>query len=136
MRFLIKVLINGIALWLTSLWVSGMDFIVDTGLTDSPALDTVIVVALVAAVFTLVNAIIKPIVKIVSILFYILTLGLFFLVVNALMLMLTSWITTFTDYGLRVEGFWTAVLAALIISIISLILTLILPDGKRRDQVR
>ena len=136
MRFLIKVLINGIALWLTSLWVSGMDFIVDTGLTDSPALDTVIVVALVAAVFTLVNAIIKPIVKIVSILFYILTLGLFFLVVNALMLMLTSWITTFTDYGLRVEGFWTAVLAALIISIISLILTLILPDGKRRDQAR
>ena len=136
MRFVIKVLINGIALWLTSLWVSGMDFIVDTGLTDSPALDTVIVVALVAAVFTLVNAIIKPIVKIVSILFYILTLGLFFLVVNALMLMLTSWITTFTDYGLRVEGFWTAVLAALIISIISLILTLILPDGKRRDQAR
>lgn len=136
MRFLIKVLINGVALWLTSLWVSGMDFIVDTGLTDSPALDTVIVVALVAAVFTLVNAIIKPLVKIVSILFYILTLGLFFLVVNALMLMLTSWITTFTDYGLRVEGFWTAVLAALIISIISLILTLILPDGKRRDQAR
>lgn len=136
MRFLIKVLINGIALWLTSLWVSGMDFIVDTGLTDSPALDTVIVVALVAAVFTLVNAIIKPIVKVVSILFYILTLGLFFLVVNALMLMLTSWVTTFTDYGLRVEGFWTAVLAALIISIISLILTLVLPGGKRRDQAR
>ncbi|HIZ35734.1 MAG TPA: phage holin family protein [Candidatus Ruania gallistercoris] len=136
MRFVIKVLINGIALWLTSLWVSGMDFIVDTGLTDSAALDTVIVVALVAAVFTLVNAIVKPIVKVVSFLFYILTLGLFFLVVNALMLLLTSWITTFTDYGLRVEGFWTAVLAALIISIISLILTVILPDGKRRDQAR
>ncbi|WP_147919040.1 phage holin family protein [Ruania zhangjianzhongii] len=136
MRFLIKVLINGIALWLTSLWVSGMDFIVDTGLTNSAALDTVIVVAVVAAVFTLVNAIIKPIVKVVSFLFYILTLGLFFLVVNALMLMLTSWITTFTEYGLRVEGFWTAVLAALIISIISLILTVVLPDGKRREAAR
>lgn len=136
MRFIIKVLINAIALWLTSLWVSGMDFIVDTGLTDSPALDTVIVVALVAAVFTLVNAIIKPIVKVVSFLFYILTLGLFFLVVNALMLMLTSWITTVTDYGLRIEGFWTAVLAALIISIISLILTVVLPDGKRRERAR
>lgn len=134
MRFVIKVLINGIALWLTSLWVSGVDFITDHDLTTSPVLNTVIVVAIVAAVFTLVNAIVKPIVKVVSFLFYILTLGLFFLVVNALMLLLTSWITGFTDYGLRVDGFWTAVLAALIISIISLVLTVILPDGRRRER--
>ncbi len=85
---------------------------------------------------TLVNAIVKPLVKLVSILFYILTLGLFFLVVNALMLLLTSWITGFTDYGLEVDGFWTAVLAGLIITVISVILTVILPDGKKKDRDR
>lgn len=131
MQFVIKVIINGIALWLTSLWLSGIEFI-----TDDSVLGTVIVVAIVAALFTLVNAIVKPIVKIVSILFYILTLGLFFLVVNALMLLLTSWISSFTDYGLRVDGFWTAVLAGLIIAIISVILGAILPDGRRREEAR
>lgn len=131
MRFVIKVIINAIALWLTSLWISGIEFI-----TDDTVLGTVIVVAIVAAVFTVVNAIVKPIVKVVSILFYILTLGLFFLVVNALMLLLTSWLTTFTDYGLRVDGFWTAVLAGLVITIISVILSVVLPDGRRREESR
>ncbi|QOR70541.1 phage holin family protein [Ruania alkalisoli] len=131
MSFLIKVLINGVALWLTALWISGVDF-----RTDGTALNTVIVVAVVSLLFTLVNAIVKPLVQLVSILFYILTLGLFFLVVNALMLLLTSWITGFTDYGLEVDGFWTAVLAGLIITVISVILTVILPDGKKKDRDR
>ena len=129
MRFLIRVLINGVAIWLTSLWLSGVEIV-----SDGTPLNTVIVVAVVAAVFTLVNAIVKPIVKVISLLFYILTLGLFFLVVNALMLMLTSWLTSFTDYGLTVDGFWTAVLAGLVISIISLVLSLVLPDGKRKTS--
>ncbi|SEE70967.1 phage holin family protein [Ruania alba] len=131
MSFLIKVLINGVALWLTSLWVSGVDF-----RTDDTPLNTVIVVAAVALLFTVVNAIVKPLVKLVSILFYILTLGLFFLVVNALMLLLTSWITGFTDYGLTVDGFWTAVLAGLIITIIAVVLTVVLPDGKKKERSR
>ncbi|UFU06332.1 phage holin family protein [Ruania halotolerans] len=131
MSFLIKVLINGVALWLTSLWVSGVDF-----RTDDTPLNTVIVVAAVALLFTIVNAIVKPLVKLVSILFYVLTLGLFFLVVNALMLLLTSWLTGFTDYGLTVDGFWTAVLAGLIITIIAVILTLVLPDGRKKERSR
>ena len=117
MRFLIRVIINGIAIWLTSLWIAGVDIV-----SDGTPLNTAIVVAVVALVFTLVNAIVKPIVKVISIPLYILTLGLFFLVVNALMLMLTGWITSFTAYGLTVDGFLTAVLAALVISIISLVL--------------
>ncbi|UFU02872.1 phage holin family protein [Ruania suaedae] len=129
MSFLIKVLINGIALWLTSLWITGVDF-----RTDGTTLNTVIVIAAVALLFTIVNAIVKPLVKLVSILFYILTLGLFFLVVNALMLLLTSWLTGFTDYGLTVDGFWTAVLAGLIITIIAVILTLVLPDGRKKES--
>jgi putative membrane protein len=127
MKFVIRVIVNGIAIWLTSLWLSGVDVV-----SDGTPLNTVIVVAVVALVFTLVNAIVKPIVKVLSLLFYILTLGLFFLVVNALMLLLTSWITSFTEYGLSVDGFWTAVLAGLVISVISLVLNLVLPDGKRK----
>ncbi|MBZ2198718.1 phage holin family protein [Occultella gossypii] len=128
MSFVIKVIINGIAIWLTSLWLSGLELA-----TDGTPLGTLIVVAVVALVFTLVNAIVKPIVQVLSIPFYILTLGLFHLVVNALMLMLTSWLTSFTTYGLTVDGFWSAVLAALVISIIAVILTLILPDGRKKQ---
>jgi putative membrane protein len=128
MSFVIKVIINGIAIWLTSLWLSGLELA-----TDDTPLGTLIVVAVVALVFTLVNAIIKPIVQVLSIPFYILTLGLFHLVVNALMLMLTTWLTSFTTYGLTVDGFWSAVLAALVISIIAVILTLILPDGRKKQ---
>ncbi|CAM3513662.1 phage holin family protein [Occultella aeris] len=128
MSFVIRVIINGIAIWLTSLWLSGLELA-----TDGTPLGTVIVVAVVALVFTLVNAIVKPIVQVLSIPFYILTLGLFHLVVNALMLMLTSWLTSFTTYGLTVDGFWSAVLAALVISIIAVILTVILPDGRKKQ---
>ena len=82
--------------------------------------------------FTLVNLVVRPVVALLSLPFYILTLGLFFLVVNALMLLLTGWITSFTDYGLRVDGFWTAVLGGLVIAIASWILHLVIPGERKR----
>lgn len=131
-RFLVRVLINGIAIWLTSLWLGGVDIVVGEGAVETGRswLDTVIVVAVIAVIFTLVSMVIKPIVQILSIPFYILTLGLFHLVVNALMLLLTSWISGLTNYGLVVDGWWTAVLAALIISIIAVVLSIFMPDKK------
>lgn len=136
LRFLVKVLINGIAIWLTSLWIGGVDIVAGSGApeTGEPVLNTVIVVAVIAAIFTLVNAIVKPIAKALALPLYLLTLGLFFLVVNALMLLLTSWISGYTSFGLTVDGFWTAVLAALVISIISVVLSVILPDGDRKKR--
>jgi putative membrane protein len=136
MPFLVKVLINGVAIWLTSLLISGVDVVAgsDAPQTSQPVLNQVIVIAVVAAIFTAVNAIVKPIVKVIAFPLYLLTLGLFFLVVNALMLMLTSWITGYTSFGLVVDGFWTAVLAGLVISIISLVLSVILPDGERKKR--
>lgn len=133
MRFLLRVLVNGLAIWLTSLMFSGVTIVVgesgpDTG-TDW--LNMVIVIAVIAAIYTLVQMIVKPIVQVLSIPFYILTLGLFHLVVNALMLLLTSWLTSFTGFGLTVDGWWTAVLAALVISIIALLLSVLVPDKKR-----
>jgi putative membrane protein len=132
LRFLVRVLINGIAIWLTALWLGGVEIVVGEGALDTGRawLDTLIVVAVIAVIFTLVSMVIKPIVQILSIPFYILTLGLFHLVVNALMLLLTSWISGLTNYGLIVDGWWTAVLAALIISVIAVVLSIFMPDKK------
>ena len=118
MGFVVRVVINGIAIWLATLVLPGLS-IVGTGST----LQTVGVIALVALVFGIVNAIVKPLVKLLSIPLYILTLGLFTLVVNALMLMLTAWITEQTDWGLRIDNFGTAVLGALIVSVVSFVLS-------------
>lgn len=136
MRFLIKILINGVAIWLTSLLIGGVEIVAGSSApeTSQPVLNQIIVVAVIAAIFTIVNAIVKPIVKALAFPLYLLTLGLFFLVVNALMLMLTSWISGHTSFGLTVDGFWTAVLAALVISIISLVLSVVLPDGERKKR--
>lgn len=126
MRFILRFVVSGVAIWLTSLLLSGVDLE-----TDGTWQNTLLVVAVVALVFTAVNTIVKPLVRVVSIPFYILTLGLFFLVVNALMLLLTSWLSGLLGFGLEVDGFLTAVLAALVISAISLVLNLVLPTGER-----
>jgi putative membrane protein len=125
MAFLIRLVVNAVAIWLTSLVVPGIR------ITEaSTAGGQVVVVLVIALVFGLVNAFVKPIVQFFSIPFYILTLGLFTLVVNALMLLLTGWLTGFTHWGLTVDGFWTAVWGGLLISVISWVLSLFLPDGE------
>ena len=89
MSFVIRVIVTGIAIWLTSLFMSSHFEIVGSETVGGQ----IVIVLAVALIYSLVNAIIKPIVQIISIPLYILTLGLFTLVVNALMLMLTAWIT-------------------------------------------
>ena len=125
MRFLIRLVVNAVAIWLTSLFLSGVS------LTESEGWDQVLVVGVVGLVFTLVNLIVKPIVSLFALPLTIITLGLFTLVVNALMLLLTSWLTSFTDWGLLVDGFWCALLAALVISIITVVLNALLGTGRR-----
>ena len=87
-------------------------------------------IAVIALIFTVVNAFIKPVVQLLSLPLLILTLGLFTLVINALMLMLTAWISSGTSYGLTVDGFWTAVWGALIISIVNFLLSAFVPDNR------
>lgn len=118
MGFVVRVLINGVAIWLATLVLPGLTVIGG----DSTG-GEIGVILLVALVFGLVNAIVKPIVNVLSIPLYILTLGLFTLVVNALMLMLTAWITEQTSWGLRIEDFGTAVLGGLIIAVVSFVLS-------------
>ena len=125
MGFLIRLIVNAIAIWLTAFFLAGVT------LTEGETpLEQVLVVGVVALVFTLVNAIVKPVVKLLTLPLTILTLGLFTLVVNALMVMLTSWITGFADWGMAVDGFWWALGAGLVISIVTGLLNLFLPDKR------
>ncbi|SDD64785.1 phage holin family protein [Rhodococcus tukisamuensis] len=126
MSFLIRLVINAVAIWLAAQWVSGIDIATPSG--DYSGLWVVLFIALV---FTVVNAFVKPLVQLLSLPLLILTLGLFTLVINALMLLLTSWITESTDWGISVEGFWTAVWGALIISVVNFVLTAVFPSAKR-----
>lgn len=128
MQFLFRVIANGLGIWLAAELVGGVSLE-----TDGTWQNTVVVVAVIAAVFTLVNMLIRPIVKVLTFPLYILTLGLFFLVVNALMLLLTSVVTDWFNYGLHIDSFGSAVLGSIVISIIATIVSAILP---RRDSNR
>ena len=128
MSFLIRLAINAAAIWLATVLLSGLTVVAGEGTSS-----TVLVLLAVAFVFGLVNAIVKPIVKLIALPLYILTLGLFTLVVNALMLMLTGWISELTTYGLRVESFGTAVLGALVISVVSFILSVVVPAARTKE---
>ncbi|MET9391884.1 phage holin family protein [Streptomyces sp. NPDC006624] len=123
MNFLVKTIANAGAL-AVAVWL--LDKITLTGDSTAKQAGTLIIVALL---FGLVNFLVKPFVKLLSLPLLILTLGLFTLVVNALMLLLTSWLAGVLDLSFHVEGFWTAVLGGLIISIVSWALNVVLPDG-------
>ena len=114
MRLVVRIIVQAAAIWVATLILSGLE-VVGGDTTGT----RILVFLAVAAVFGVVNAIVKPLVKLVSLPLYLLTLGLFSLVVNALMLMLVGWISEQTTYGLRVDNFGTAVLGALIIAIVS-----------------
>ena len=114
--FLLRAAVTGLALWVVTLIVPGINFV-----GGDTTLQRVGIVLVVAVIFGFVNAIIKPIVQIVSIPLYILTLGLIHVVINALMLWITAWITEHTTHwGLQISHFWwTAIWAAIVLSIVS-----------------
>ncbi|MFF8474790.1 MULTISPECIES: phage holin family protein [unclassified Streptomyces] len=121
-NFVVKTIANAAALAI-AVWL--LDKITLTGDSTAKEAGTLIVVALI---FGLVNFLVKPIVKVLTFPLFLLTLGLITLVVNALMLLLTSWVCGKLDLSFHVEGFWTAVLGGLIISVVSWALNLVLPD--------
>jgi putative membrane protein len=92
--------------------------------------DRALHLVLVALIFGVVNAIIRPVVKVLSLPLIILTLGLMIFVINALMLMLTGAISGHLGLGFHVAGFWTAVAGAIVVTIATWVLELALPDGR------
>jgi putative membrane protein len=125
MRLILRVIINAIALWVTALLLPA--FQLSGGLVG---------ILIVAVIFGLVNALIRPIVKLLSLPLTLLTLGLFTFVINALMLLLTAWLA---GSLLQLEGgilqqFVVALVAGIIITIVSVVLGWLLPDKKKRDD--
>ncbi len=118
MRLVIWLVTNAVALAVAAWLVDGISF---EGPTSGQAewQDKAVPLLVVALIMGLVSAIVEPVVKFLSIPFIILTLGLFLLVINALMLMLTGWIAEQADLGFTVEGFWPALFGAIIITIVT-----------------
>ncbi|MDA3640613.1 phage holin family protein [Mycobacterium xenopi] len=129
--FVLRAALTGFALWVVTLIVPGMSFV-----GGDTRLQRVGIIFVVAVIFGLVNAFVKPIVQILSIPLYILTLGLFHIVVNALMLWITAWITRHTTHwGLHIDHFWwTAIWAAIVLSIVSWVLSLAVRDVSRATR--
>ena len=118
MGLLIRLAVNALALWVATAIVPGLVF--------SGNWVNLLVVALV---FGLVNALVRPILTMLTCPLVLLTLGFFTLVINALMLMLTGWLSNQMALGFSVEGFWPAFFGALVVSIVSVAATLFL--GKK-----
>jgi putative membrane protein len=122
MRLILRLVANALALAIATWILSGIS------LTGSSTTSKIITLLVVALIFGVLNAIIKPFFALFTAPLILLTLGLFLIVINACMLLLTSWLAGLFNLGWSVDGFWTAVLGAIIISIVSFVLNVFLPD--------
>lgn len=129
-RFIGHLIIVGVALWLTSLLLPGMHL----GEGDGTVLGQVLTVAGIALIFAIVDAIVKPILSFFALPLTCLTLGLFMLVINALMLLLTAWVAGLFGLPLEFDSFWWALLAGVIVGILSSIFEFILGVDGDRDR--
>ena len=125
MPFLVRLLVNAAALWVATQVVSGVTF--DGG--PLPMLG-------VALVFGVVNALLRPVAKILTFPIIIVTLGIFALVINGLMLWLTSSLSSALGLGFHVSGFWAAFWGAIVVSLVSLVLSMLIRDPSPSDRGR
>ena len=136
MSFLLRVLVNALAIWVAAWILPGMELTADPSVVSAVGGETtasILAYLFIGAVFGVVNAVVRPVLSILSLPITCLTLGLFAIVVNAAMLWLTSWLSSFTPLRLEIdEFFWTAVLATLIIGVVSLLMGWIVPDREKR----
>jgi putative membrane protein len=139
--FIVRVLINGLALWIASWILPGLDIsttatteaVANTGVTQgTETIGIILAYLFIGVIFGVVNAFVRPLVSFLSLPITILTLGLFTIVINAAMLYLTAWLSSYTPVHFTIDSFfWTAVLAAIIITLISLVAGRV-PGGRRR----
>ena len=138
--FILRVIVNAAALWVASWILPGMDIsstatsdaVARSGISqDADTIGIVLAYLFIGLIFGVVNAFVRPLVRLLALPITILTLGLFAIVINAAMLYLTSWLSSYTPVHLTIDSFfWTAVLAAIIISLVSLVAG-ILPGARR-----
>ncbi len=118
MRLVVSAAALGVATWL----ISGIR------LTEDSTPDKIITLLGVAVIFGLVNAIIKPIVTLIGLPFYILSLGVLYLVVNGLLFWFSGWIARQIGLGFEVDGFWPGFFGAIVVAVVSWVLNVALPD--------
>jgi putative membrane protein len=124
MAFLLTWLGTAAALWIAVWMIDGFDF--------SGAWWQFLIVA---AILGLANAIVKPILRLLSLPIVVLTLGLFLIVVNALVLQLVVWLSDAFDLGLTSDGFfWDTFLASIVVSIAGWLIGVILPDDDKMSR--
>ncbi|WP_279473370.1 phage holin family protein [Actinomadura darangshiensis] len=130
MRILFKIGITAVALWVATVLIDGI------ALGDQSTGRRILTLVAVAVIFGLVNAVIKPIIKTLGCAFYVVTLGLIGLVVNALLLWLTSELAESFDLPFHVTGFWPAFWGAIVVGIVGWLLHLFVPDDDDKDKDR
>ena len=128
MRFLLRVLVSAVALGVATWAVSGITLPAASGWSKA---GTLLVVALI---FGIINATLKPLIKVVGCAFYVLTLGLVALVVNGLLLWLTSWVAGKLSLPFHITGFWAAFWGAIIVGLVSWVLNLFIRDKRSEDD--
>ena len=122
MRLIVRLVAGAVALAVAAWLIDGIS--IGPGTTG----ERLLTLLFVSVIFGLVNLIVRPIARLISIPLLILTLGLFTFVVNALMLLLTAWIADQFNLAFEVDGFWSALLGALVISVVTFVLNVLLPD--------
>jgi len=116
----LRLVINGAALWVAATFIAGITIEGTAALVGT------------ALIFGVVNAVVKPLARLLGCPLTCLTVGLFLLVINALMLVLTAWIAGRFDLSMHVDGFWAAFWGALLIAVVSGLLTAVLGRPARR----
>lgn len=130
MRFLGHVIVTGLALWVTALILPGMHL----GDDSATVLTQVLTIGAIALILALINSIVRPILSFLALPITCLTLGLFQLVINTLMLLLTGWVSGLLGLTLEFDSFWWALLAGVIIGILSAIVEGMTGLGDRSER--
>ncbi|MCL4490277.1 MAG: phage holin family protein [Chloroflexi bacterium] len=123
LSLLVRLIINAVGLYAATQLVPGLAFNGDWG-----------TLAVVALIFGVVNALVRPLLRFLTCPLLVLTLGLFTFIINAFMLALTGWIAQQLHLGFQVNGFWAAFVGALVISIVSFVLTMLVREETRGQR--
>jgi putative membrane protein len=123
-RLILRLLINALALWLTTLILA--PYVAVVPFAPGGTVEFIVTLLLTALIFGVVNGIIGGVIRVVAFPIYVLTLGLISLIVNGLLLLLVAWISSLLGFGLTVDGFWWGVLGALLLGVISWLIGILL----------
>lgn len=126
MAFLLRIVVNAAALWVAALIVPGIH------LAEGGADGTIVTALLVALVFGVLNAIVRPLFLLLGLPLIAVTFGLFLLIINAAMLLLTSWASGVLGLAFSVEGFWAALLGGLVVAAVAWIMGTLVGSDRAR----